>query len=254
MRESILVTIITVSYNSENTISDTIESVLNQSYSNIEYIIVDGGSKDKTINIVKSYIDKFKDKNISFNWISEHDKGIADAWNKGIAISKGDIIGILNSDDWYEKDAVNKAVKVLDTDNAEISYGICQRVDLDKNNLEKLDRKFNSSKLYLSFNFSHTTCFKTRKVYEKIGIFNLKYKIALDIDFLLRAYKHKIQFKPCDNVTFMRLGGISTKYLKQSIKEYKDALINNGFNKSLSYGAYLLKLLIYYRNKVLKNE
>src|SRR5258705_5340519 len=99
-----LVSIITIVYNGEKYIEDSIRSVINQSYKNIEYIIIDGGSSDNTVSIIKKY-----EKQIAF-WISEKDKGISDAFNKGIAKATGEIIGILNSDDWYERDTVAKAV------------------------------------------------------------------------------------------------------------------------------------------------
>ena len=96
-----MVSIITVSYNSRQTIEKTIESVLNQTYDDIEYIIIDGNSSDQTVNIIKSYEDSFIKKGYSYRWISENDDGIASAWNKGLKMAKGDIIALLNSDDWY---------------------------------------------------------------------------------------------------------------------------------------------------------
>lgn len=110
MKQMIKISIITVCFNSEKTIKDTIESVLNQTYPNIEYIIIDGNSVDKTIDIIKSYESSFEQKGISIHWISETDNGIYSAMNKGFALSNGELIGILNSDDWYSREAVSKIV------------------------------------------------------------------------------------------------------------------------------------------------
>jgi len=106
-----LISIITVCFNSENTIKDTIESVLNQTYKNIEYLIIDGKSSDETLNIIKSFEEKFNNSKITFKWISEADKGIYDAMNKGLKMANGELIGILNSDDWYELETVKIIVE-----------------------------------------------------------------------------------------------------------------------------------------------
>jgi len=103
----LLVSIITVSYNSALTIRDTIESVLNQTYSNIEYILIDGNSNDNTVGIIKSYEEKFKEKEISYKWISEPDTGIYNAWNKGLKFTTGEWIAFIGSDDCYMPDAIS---------------------------------------------------------------------------------------------------------------------------------------------------
>src|SRR5690242_18447201 len=101
------ISIVTVCFNSAKTIADTIESVLNQDYKPHEYILVDGASTDRTVQIIKTYEDVFRERGISYLYISEPDRGIYDAMNKGIAMATGELIGIVNSDDWYEKDALN---------------------------------------------------------------------------------------------------------------------------------------------------
>jgi glycosyltransferase involved in cell wall biosynthesis len=241
-----LVSIITVSYNSEKTIEKTIESVLNQSYDDIEYIIIDGDSFDHTVDIIKSYEDKFIKRGYDYKWISENDDGIASAWNKGLKIANGDIISLLNSDDWYEEHAVRKAVDCLNVNKAEISYGICKKIS-DGQVYNTIDRKLKKWKIYLNLNFSHTTCFKTRKTYDCVGLFDDNYDIALDIDFLLRAYNKKVNFKKCNNITFMKKGGISEKYEVEARKEYLQALIENGFNPFLSYLGYLIKFILSFK-------
>ena len=121
MKENnIKVSIITVCFNSEKTIRRTIESVLYQTYPNIEYIIVDGKSTDGTVDIVKEYLPAFQKR---LRYVSERDKGIYDAMNKGIRLSAGDVIGIINSDDFYEPDAVENIVKYADRGSCQVLYG-----------------------------------------------------------------------------------------------------------------------------------
>ena len=106
------ISIITATYNSQETIRDTIESVINQKYNNIEYIIIDGASTDSTLDLIRSYEENFKKALIDFRYISEPDNGIYDAMNKGIRMATGEWIGILNSDDWYNDSAVSELVKI----------------------------------------------------------------------------------------------------------------------------------------------
>lgn len=234
-----LITVITVVFNGEKYLEQTIQSVINQTYPNVEYIIIDGGSTDGTLDIIKKYEDYID------YWVSEKDRGIADAWNKGIELAIGDIIGILNSDDWYESDTFEEVTNCIDIRKPQIIYGICKRINEENEIISIIDNIFLEKKLYLSFNFSHTTCFKTKKVYKNIGFFNIKYTIAFDVDFLLRAYKSGVTFKKCKNVTYMRLGGISTSFVEKAIKEYKDALIENGYNKYYAYIGFIIKKIIY---------
>ena len=228
-----LVSIITATFNSEKTIKDAIESLLNQTYPNIEYIIIDGKSSDNTISIIDFYVAKFIEKNIIFKFLSEKDNGIADAWNKGIKLATGEIIGMLNSDDWFEANSITYAVELLNTQKPELSYGICKKVNSKKEVTQVINRNFNPKKIYLNFGFSHTTCFVTKKAYDEVGVFNTNYKIAIDTDFLLRFFKQGFVFKKCKNITYMRLGGVSTKFKKTALVEYEKALKDNGFNLAL---------------------
>jgi glycosyltransferase involved in cell wall biosynthesis len=236
-----LVSIITITYNSERTIKETFESVLSQAYTNIEYIIVDGNSSDNTISIINSYKAKFVDRNITFKFLSEDDDGIADAWNKGLKLATGDIISMLNSDDWFDKNSINNAVNCLDIDNAELTYGICKRVNEKGKVVQVMSREFNPKRIYLNFGFSFTSCFMTKKVYEIIGDYDCTYKIAIDTDFLLRSFRKQIPFKKCNNIVYMRLGGVSTKYKRMALYEHQKALKANGFNIYLIFLFGLIK-------------
>lgn len=210
--EKPLVSIITVCYNSEKYIRDTIESVLNQTYDNIEYIIVDGESTDNTLDIIQDYEPKF---NGSMYWISEPDNGIYDAMNKGIDMANGEIIGIINSDDWYEKNAVEFVVNkylITDLDDKFIFHGNMNKYDSEKNKLFTSFRnnKFIENKIEYGMPVNHPSVFVSEKIYKKIGNFNTKFKIAGDYDFIYRCYNHGIEFVYINKILCnMRLGGIS---------------------------------------------
>ncbi|WP_298878394.1 glycosyltransferase family 2 protein [uncultured Polaribacter sp.] len=227
------VSIITASYNNINTINDTFSSVLSQSYNNIELIIVDGQSKDGTLELIKKRENEFKSKLSSFHLLTEKDEGIADAWNKGLKLVTGDIIFFLNSDDWISQKTVEKAVSFLNINKQELVYGICNRVDQNKNKLGSFQKKYIKNREFWNFGFSFTTCFCTKKTYDNVGGFNTDYKIAIDSDFLLRCIKNKVEFKKGNQEVYMRMGGVSTKYRLEAHKEYKQALINNGYSKLL---------------------
>lgn len=201
-----LVSIITISFNSEESIEQTIKSVLHQSYSNIEYIIVDGLSTDKTMDIVTSYSDVFKKKGFVFKYISELDNGISDAFNKGINLANGKLVGIINSDDWFEPDAVEIIVQNLDN-----NYNIyCGSLDLYDSNLNYLKmRKSRTYLLPLGMYVMHPTVFVERGIYAN-NMFDTNLKVAMDYDVLLKFRKRGFKIKNIDKViSNMRLGGIS---------------------------------------------
>lgn len=208
-----MITIITVTYNSESTINDTIISVLNQSYNDIEYIIVDGCSKDRTVDIIKEYEPKFKGR---LKWISEKDKGIYDAMNKGIRMATGDIIGILNSDDFFtSNDVISTVYETFEKYNPDAIYGDIHFVN--DSNLNKTVRYY-SSKIFrrelMRFGFmpAHPSFYIKRECFDKFGLYNTSYKIVADFEFLLRTIfigKIKTIYIPKDFVT-MRTGGAST--------------------------------------------
>lgn len=204
-----LVSIITVVYNGDKYLEQTILSVLNQTYSNIEYIIIDGGSKDKSVSIIKKY-----DSKISY-WISEKDTGIYDAMNKGINMANGEIIGIINSDDWYEPDCIQTIVNYYLKNNEFILYGLMRHF-VDDQPIEIYSAYHSQLKNKM---LPHSTCFVPAVIYNKYGTFNLSYKYCADYEFLLRLYKEGIKFMMIEKVLAnFRLGGVSFKYsaLKES--------------------------------------
>lgn len=221
------ISIITVSYNSISTIRNTFDSVLNQTYSNIEYIIIDGKSTDGTVEIIKKYEPQFKGRMI---WISQPDRGLYDAMNKGIKMATGDIIGILNSDDFFSSDKiVENIAKSFANKNLDAVYGDIKFVN--PSDTTKTVRYYSSKifKIWLfRFGFmpAHPSFYVKRSIYEKYGLYELDYKIAADYDLLIRyLYKYKIKTKyiPICLVT-MRTGGASTADLNSRITLNKEII------------------------------
>ena len=221
-----LVSVITVAYDADPFIEKTIQSVLSQTYSPIEYIIIDGGSTDKTVDIIKKYND-----HIAY-WRSEKDNGISEAFNKGLARATGEIIGIINADDWYETDTIEKVV--ADFGNTDIIYGDLQIWKKEKKDfIQKGDHKL----LTREMTVNHPTVFIKKDCYKKWGTFSEEYKCAMDYDLMLRLYTSNCSFEYIPLVlSNMRLEGFSdynwllgcretlaikNKYLpKQKIKNY----------------------------------
>ena len=190
--------IITISYNSESSIERTIKSVLSQSYKNYEYIVVDGGSIDKTIDIIKQYEPLFEGR---MKWVSEPDKGIYNAMNKGVSRSDGDIIGIVNSDDWLEEESLQKIINVTETINDISNCIICGSLRFHYENGVKQvfisnRKRFEDGMKKHSFNHGayHPSMFVGKNVYKSVGLFDENFKIAADIDFVVRCYQSGIKF------------------------------------------------------------
>lgn len=230
----IMISIITATYNSAETINDTIKSVLCQTNKDFEYIIVDGGSTDETIDIVKSYESEFSGR---LKWVSEKDKGIYDAMNKGIKMASGDIIGILNSDDYYTSDDILQTIAdAFKCQNVDAIYG---DIHFIKDGVPDKCVRYYSSRLFspfwLRFGFmpAHPSFYCKREVFEKSGLYRLDYKIGSDYEMMVRLFrKHKIssRYVPKDFVT-MRTGGASNSNLQSRltlIKEDVKACRDNG--------------------------
>jgi len=225
------ISMITVCYNSESTIRDTLESVLSQTYPDYEYIIIDGKSKDNTLQIVKEYEKKFNGK---LKYISEKDKGLYDAMNKGIKLASGDIVGIINSDDVIASNDIFE--KVVDKFNQFGCDGVYSNLLIKDENLNKIVRRFNkgSGKYKLGWYPPHPTLYLKKSVYDKYGLFDIDYRIAADYDFMVRIMQNGASLMYVDEIfTYMRAGGKSTNGLKgywKSFKESYNVLKNNKIN------------------------
>ena len=241
------ISIITVAYNAESTIEGTIRSVAEQDYPDIEYLIIDGASKDRTLEIC----DQHKDSITTL--VSEPDKGIYDAMNKGLARATGDYIGILNADDLYAGPGVISAVvKQLQETGADSLYG--DLVMVDPENLDKVVRYYSANNFQLK-RFEkgdmppHPTFFVRRSIYEKHGHFKTHYKICADFDIMLRfLYLEKISstYLPLTMIR-MRTGGVSSVGIKSTLiinREIKKALEENGMPTSMLkiYSKYFTKV------------
>jgi len=210
------VSIITVCFNSAKTIRDTIESVINQTYGNIEYIIIDGGSTDGTLDIIREY------EPYIAKWVSEPDEGIYDAMNKGIRMSTGEIIGIINSDDYYALDCITSVVHTIINDpKIDVVYGNLVICDEEGNLLYHIKSEVDMKKdLFKIMTVFHPTMFIKKLVYETEGLYNDKYLISADYDLLFRVVRKNYRIKNLDkDLAFMRLGGISTTNYYQAAKE-----------------------------------
>lgn len=206
------VSIITVVWNNAKTIKDAIDSVLSQTYKNIEYIVIDGASSDGTVEIVQSYGDKIS------KFVSEKDRGLYDAMNKGIALAAGDVVGILNSDDFYiDEIVIERVVKEFKEKQVDSVYA--DLVFVKPENLDKTVRyydssHFNPAKFAYGWMPAHPTFFVKREIYEKYGVFRTDLKIGADFDILARfLYTHKISYSYMKEVLVkMRVGGVSTSF------------------------------------------
>ena len=249
------ISIITATFNSASTIKDTFESVLKQTYKDIEYIVVDGLSKDNTVDIIKEYEPKFNGR---MRWISEKDKGLYDAMNKGIAMATGDVVGILNSDDFYTSDdALAVIADTIKDKSIDAVYGDIHFVN--DNDLNKCVRYYSSaifkrSLMRIGLMPAHPSFYCRREVYTKYGPFNTSYKIGADFESLLRyIYINRIRTKYIkkDFVT-MRTGGASTEgfgsrwqIMKDHLRAMKDLGIkSNMFILSLRYPYKIYELLV----------
>lgn len=255
------VSIITVTYNSENTLKDTIESVYNQTYNDIEYILIDGKSTDTTVDIIKNYISKFNDKHFEYKWVSEKDNGIYDAINKGIKMATGDIIGILNSDDYYYDNNVVKVISEAFADkNTDCIYGNLEYIDPISKKVRRRwkSKQFEPGLFQKSWTPAHPTFYCKKELYNKYGVYRTDFKIAADVELMYRFLeKNSVVSKYIDRYfVIMRQGGVSSNGLNSTItitKEMKRTFEENDgkFNliKYLYYKALKIKEFLVVKGK-----
>lgn len=216
------VSIITICYNSAHSIADAINSVVSQTYPDIEYIVVDGKSKDNTPEIVKSFGSKVA------KFVSEPDKGIYDALNKGIRMATGDIVGFMHSDDLFaDNQVIEKVVKLFKEKKTDCIYGDLQYVykaDTSKVLRYWKSGKYTRNKLRFGWMPPHPTLYIKREVYEKYGDFDIQFKIAADYDSMLRflgKYRISAAYLP-EVMVKMRVGGASNRSIKNIIRKSKE--------------------------------
>lgn len=247
------ISIITATYNSATTIKDTLLSVNAQTYPNIEHIIVDGSSNDDTLDIVRKYGNRVS------KVISEPDKGIYDAMNKGIEAATGDVIGILNSDDYFaSSDVISMIASEFENDTT--LKGVYTNLYYVRQDAPQtivrhwVSKPFKEKSFFKGWHPPHPTLYLKREVYEKYGVFDLKFSLAADFELMLRFFeRYKIETKYLPITTIrMRLGGATSKnwenVKKQNIECIK-AFKTNEFKPPLLYPIYRLfpKLLQYFK-------
>lgn len=225
MDKRMKVSVITVAYNSQRTIRDTIDSVVQQTYSSIEYIVIDGASTDETANIVRSYGNKIS------VFISEPDKGLYDAINKGIRCATGDIVGILNSDDFFASAQIIDTIVKTFYNNENVDAVFADVAYVKANKTDKVVRLYSSKKFDISrfsrgYMPAHPSLYAKRELYTHFGLYKADYKIAADFEMMIRLfYTNKIKYVYVPMIfVFMRMGGISNKNISSVYLLNKETL------------------------------
>lgn len=233
------ISIITVTYNSANTIEDTLKSVLNQDYEDFEHIVIDGGSTDDTIRILKRYEPLYQGR---LKWLSEIDKGIYDGMNKGIDLASGDVIGILNGDDFY---AAHDVLKRIAEGIKDVDAVVGDLVFVDPNNTSKIVRKWKGSQHYpgafrKGWHPAHPTFYLRKSKYEEFGGYDISLNVSSDFELMLRMFevgKITSRYLPFDFIK-MRMGGESTGSIRKIIRgniNVMKAFRKNGLKISCLY-------------------
>ena len=241
------ISIITVCYNSEAHIEEAILSVINQSYENKEYLVIDGGSKDGTLNIIEKYKDRID------YFVSEPDKGISDAFNKGIKAATGDIIGILNSDDFMMPNALTKVAEHYE-ERIDVYRGYCLVWNEQLGTKNELHPNMRFKVPPFGAIICHESSFISKKVYDKVGLYKVHFKYMMDLDFFIRMYNDKSIRSKIINVCVItfRTGGASSSSAFKVEQERKLLIKENG-GSSMDVLCYVFYHRVKYSIKVVVN-
>ena len=246
-----LLSVVTVVYNGEKYLEQTIQSVINQSYDNVEYIIIDGGSTDGTLDIIKKY-----EHAIDY-WVSEPDKGIYDAMNKGIMLCVGEMVGLINADDYYEGDIFLHIATTYDQYDCDVLYGDTYYIVDTKRDLlpaHHVGRRYGVFPysycwIWVDMLFGHPSTFVKRQVYKQYGLYDTKYEISADYEFFLRLYRHRVNFYYLQkSVANFRDGGISTTRI--TTKRDENFQIRKDNNRYIAYLVLLLSGIIQLKKRL----
>lgn len=221
---------ITVVRNGAAHIEECISSVLGQDYPNIEYIVIDGGSTDGTLPIIEKY------KHRIAVLVSEPDEGISDAFNKGLRLATGEITGLLNADDWLEPGAITRIVR--ESSDCDVIYGDLRQWN---SNQSQYILRSDHRVLGLRMSLNHPSVYVKNEVYKKIGYYNMRYRLAMDYEFLLRCFRSGMRFRYCDAViTNMRTDGASDRKWLAALKEVRRAKNEQLGKKPAHYLSFLM--------------
>jgi glycosyltransferase involved in cell wall biosynthesis len=238
-RHRVSVSIVTVVRNRAASLARTIDSVLGQTYPEVEHVVIDGASTDGTVAVIRRYADRLA------YWISEPDRGISDAFNKGVAVARGDCIGLLNADDWLEPEQIRHAVAALRRSGSDFVFGdllyhdaagrTLFRIRGDKNYARAIERGMPD--------VNHPTLLAWRRVYEQIGAFDPSLRFAMDYDWLLRAHRAGFRgtYAP-EMVGHMTLAGVSDRDYIQALGEVRDIAIAHGEPRARAWPLYLYRV------------
>lgn len=248
------ISLITVCYNSEATIKDTFNSVLNQTYDDIEYIIVDGASQDSTISIINEYLPVFKERGITTKFSSEKDNGLFDAMNKGVAKSTGDVVGIINSDDViHDKNALKKIAYRFEHENCDATYSDIYLMDYKT--MSRPNRIFIAGKKNYKLGWypPHPSLYVKKQVYEKYGVYDTKYSMSADYDFMLKLMENGVKMSYINEpLIYMRFGGVSTGSFKGYKKSFDDSVrVLKKHNIRFSYLVNLLRTFVILKQRLM---
>ncbi len=244
-----LFTIITPSFNSEKTISKTISSILNQTFQDYEYIVIDGCSTDNTIDIIKSYEPLFKGR---LHWVSEKDSGIYNAMNKGIIASKGNILGIVNSDDWLESNTLEIVKDNVISNNLDLSTPFVITGEMrfhyknEKSVIIKtsLKRYEHYAKVY-RMGLNHPATFVSKETYNKYGIFDENLRLFADADLTVRFYNNRVPTVFVNSVLSNMLDGGASNVYSNKIKQDEKYILKKHCKSNLEYyKLFLIRRLI----------
>ena len=235
-----LVTIITVAFNSESSLARTIESIAAQTHPSVEYIVVDGGSRDDTLGVLRRY-----EKDIDL-WLSEPDGGISDAFNKGIALARGEFIGLVNSDDWIEPEHARLAVESLRRSGADFAFG-----DLfvhDPKGAVRYamtgDPAYGARLRHAMPDVHHPTVVCRREVYERHGLYDTRLRIAMDYEWLLRGYLNGARGVYVPGLaSHMRGSGVSNRNARMGLAEVRDVSILYGYPAGAAWAKFTARVV-----------
>jgi len=233
-----LVSVITVCLNAEAHIRSAMESVLGQSYASIEYLVVDGGSTDGTLDVIREFEPRFAGR---LRWTSEPDNGLYDAMNKGLGLANGELVGILNADDFYELDAIARAVDAWRVaPDTGVLYGDLRTIDADgTSTVLETPASVSAERMRSSMTLHHPATLISARVYAEQGTYDTNYRIAADYDFLLRCMDADVRFTHVNGVlTNFSLEGVSNKAVRAADREATRARIAHGVNPALAWSRF----------------